>query len=391
MAISAFLTGAAAEVCVPLAERALAAEPYAAGIWDWTPDLPFLLVILARCDAYERRDAFLDQAIDRAQNRLAPAEILAYARLRSLGRMRQGRIAEAEADARLTMRPLGLLARGQAATYTAALIPPLVARGALAEAEQILADCPVDEIDDLDLLWLLEARAQLRTAQRRPADARRDLERLHTEAANRGMNCLGAYAWSADLAMLLPATGEEAAARELAAEHLVRARAFGAPSSVGHALCACGTVASGTAGLEHLEEAVAVLAEAPARLEHAQALLALGRAKRRVGQRRAAIELLGQALDLASRCGATPLATVSRAELQLAGARPRRERLWGREALTAAELRVATLAAQGASNAEIAQKLVVTRRTVETHLTSAYRKLDIKRRDELLAALAHDS
>ena len=390
-AISAFLMGAAAEVCVPLAERALAAEPYAAGIWDWTPDLPFLLVILAFCDTYERRDAFLDQAIDRAQNRLAPAEILAYARLRSLGRIRQGRIAEAEADARLTMRPLGLLARGQAATYTAALIPPLVARGALDEAEQILAACPVDEIDDLDLLWLLEARAQLRTAQRRPADARTDLERLHTEAANRQMNSLGARTWSADLAMLLHATGEEAAARELAAEHLVRARAFGAPSSLGHALRACGTLASGTAGLEHLEEAVAVLADTPARLEHAHALLALGSAKRRFGQRRGAIDLLGQALDLASRCGATPLAALSRAELQLAGARPRRERLWGREALTAAELRVATLAAQGASNAEIAQELVVTRRTVETHLTSAYRKLDIQRRDELGVALAPDS
>jgi len=147
----------------------------------------------------------------------------------------------------------------------------------------------------------------------------------------------------------------------------------------------------GKAGVEHLEEAVAVLADSPGRLEHAQALFTLGSAQRRLGQRRAAIQQLTQALDVASRCGATPLVTVSRGELQLAGARPRRERLWGREALTAAELRVATLAAQGASNAEIAQELVVTRRTVETHLTSAYRKLDIKRRDELRTALAPDN
>ena len=391
-AISAFWMGAAAEVCVPLAERALAAEPYAARAANWTPDLTFLLVILAFCDAYERRDAFLDQAIDRAQNRLAPAEIVAYARWRSFGRMRQGRIADAEADARLTMRPLELLARGQSATalYTAALIPPLVARGALKEAEQILAACPVDEIDDLDVLLLLEARAELRTAQRRLADARADLERLHKEAANRRMNSLGARTWSADLAILLHATGEELAARDLAAEQLVRARAFGARSSLGHALRASGSVASGTAGLEHLEEAVTILADSSARLEHAQALLTLGSAKRRLGHRRAAIDLLGQALDLASRCGATPLVAVSRAELQLAGARPRRERLSGPEALTAAELRVAILAAQGATNAEIAHELVVTRRTVETHLTSTYRKLDIKRRDELPAALLQD-
>lgn len=50
-----------------------------------------------------------------------------------------------------------------------------------------------------------------------------------------------------------------------------------------------------------------------------------------------------------------------------------------------------TLAAQGASNAEIAQELVVTRRTVESHLTSAHRKLGIKRRGDLAAALAADS
>ena len=386
-AISAFWTGAAADVCIHLAERALAAEPYAAGIWDWTPDLNFLLVILALCDAFERRDVFLDHAIDRAQNRLAPAEILAYARWRSFGRMRQGRIAEAEADARLTMRPLGLLARGQSAIYTATLIPPLVARGALAEAEQILAACPFDEIDDLDVVLLFEARAELRKAQRQLTHARADLERLHAEAANRQMNSLGAQTWSADLAMLLYATGEEAAARDLAAEQLVRARTFGAPSSLGRALRACGTVTGGTPGLEHLEEAVAVVSGTPARLEHAHALLALGSARRRLGHPRAAIDPLRQALDLAARCGATPLAAVSRSELQLAGARPRRERLWGREALTAAELRVATLAAQGASNPEIAHELVVTRRTVETHLTSAYRKLDIKHRDQLSAAL----
>ena len=50
-------------------------------------------------------------------------------------------------------------------------------------------------------------------------------------------------------------------------------------------------------------------------------------------------------------------------------ARPPPRAPWGREALTAAELRVATLAAQGASNADIARELVVTSRTAETYLT----------------------
>jgi DNA-binding NarL/FixJ family response regulator len=56
--------------------------------------------------------------------------------------------------------------------------------------------------------------------------------------------------------------------------------------------------------------------------------------------------------------------------------------------LTAQELRVARLAARGATNRDIAQQLFVTRRTIEIHLTSAYRKLNITSRHQLPAALA---
>jgi DNA-binding CsgD family transcriptional regulator len=63
-------------------------------------------------------------------------------------------------------------------------------------------------------------------------------------------------------------------------------------------------------------------------------------------------------------------------------------RLSGADALTPSERRVAELAAAGRSNPEIAHLLFVTRRTVETHLTSAYRKLDVRSRDELAARLS---
>ncbi len=51
--------------------------------------------------------------------------------------------------------------------------------------------------------------------------------------------------------------------------------------------------------------------------------------------------------------------------------------------LTPSERRIVDLAAGGATNAEIAQALFVTVKTVEMHLGNAYRKLGINSRREL--------
>ncbi len=59
----------------------------------------------------------------------------------------------------------------------------------------------------------------------------------------------------------------------------------------------------------------------------------------------------------------------------------------GPAALTGSERRIAELAAGGRTNSEIGELLHLARRSVETHLTHAYRKLGIRRRAELPAAL----
>ncbi|TML50310.1 MAG: helix-turn-helix transcriptional regulator, partial [Actinobacteria bacterium] len=85
----------------------------------------------------------------------------------------------------------------------------------------------------------------------------------------------------------------------------------------------------------------------------------------------------------AHTCGAKPLAERAHAELLATGARPRRLVLTGLDSLTPSERRVAAMAADGMTNREIAQALFVTPRTVEVHLSNAYRKLGISSRSQL--------
>jgi DNA-binding NarL/FixJ family response regulator len=172
----------------------------------------------------------------------------------------------------------------------------------------------------------------------------------------------------------------------VARDDLARARRFGAPWDLGRALRVLGRIER-EAGLEHLEEAVAVLAHSNARLEYAKALLALGAALRHARRPADSREPLRAALELATACGAPPLADAARSELYASGARPRVEALSGVAALTASERRVADLAAAGETNRDIAQALYVTPKTVEVHLSNAYRKLGVRSRRELPEAL----
>jgi DNA-binding CsgD family transcriptional regulator len=97
--------------------------------------------------------------------------------------------------------------------------------------------------------------------------------------------------------------------------------------------------------------------------------------------------MLRQAADAAYRVGAKPIASRGETELRATGAKPRRVVLTGLEALTAAERRSAELIADSLTDAQIAQTVFVTARTVEGHLTHVLLKLDVKARTELAAAL----
>jgi DNA-binding CsgD family transcriptional regulator len=162
-----------------------------------------------------------------------------------------------------------------------------------------------------------------------------------------------------------------------------------AKSSSSHAPGAL--IEGGKEGLALLEEAVEVLADSPAKLEHAKARTELGAALRRANRRSQARDHLRRAVELATICGALPLASRAESELLATGARPRRIALSGVDSLTPSERRVAELAAQGPTNREIAQALFVTPKTVEVHLSRVYRKLGISSRSQLAGALGESA
>ena len=191
--------------------------------------------------------------------------------------------------------------------------------------------------------------------------------------------------WRAEAVEALVILGETAEAQRLAREQLELSERLGTPGARGGALRVLARTI--TEPIPHLEQAVEMLASSPARLEHTRALVALGAAQRRANRRAEARAPLRRALEQADRSGMALLARRAREELNAIGARPRRSALSGPGALTPAEYRVAQLAARGHGNRAIAERLYVTQRTVETHLTHAFQKLDIRSRAELATAL----
>ena len=184
------------------------------------------------------------------------------------------------------------------------------------------------------------------------------------------------------------ALGNATEARRLANEQLELARGFGRPRQLGISLRASGLVEGGDTGLELLADAVCTLERSRSPLELARALSDYGGALRRAGRRVQARAELERALDLAHHCGARRIAARARDELIAAGAKPRRDAITGRDSLTAAELRVARLAAEGLTNRKIAQALFITTKTAKGHLSRVYLKLGISRRGELPGALS---
>lgn len=182
-------------------------------------------------------------------------------------------------------------------------------------------------------------------------------------------------------ARALHRAGEAGRAEQMCERHLEQARAWGAPSGLGRALALQAAVTGAASAPRLLREAAGVLEGSADLLTRASVLLRLAEAvaPRHEAEAEAALRT---SYELAVECGASRIADRAQELLGPAAAGvPTRGRL------TAAERMVAQMAVEGLTNQAIADTLGVSRRAVEKHLTSCYRKMSTSGRSGLASAL----
>jgi DNA-binding CsgD family transcriptional regulator len=380
-------TGASAAA---VGEAAEAAVRHPAAVEVKGPDSLWALncaVALLGAERFDVLESFLTRALSVVRTRgSAPGFALISTHLGRLAN-RLGDPRHAEAETRAALESGGLSGFYRFAT-SSVLMRSLIEQGRIEEAQEVYTATGLGEQmpDPRPMTPLLIVRGELRRAQgeldRAVADLRESVARIrrYTDRTSAGLD--GRLL----LAETLHELGRTDDAIQEAREALTIARAWGAPGALGDAERLYGLLLGGERGIDHLRQATERLAQTPARLSHARALIDLGAALRRAGRRGECREHLREGLERAEQSSANPLAARAREELAATGIRVPRRRIG--DPLTPSERRIVELAAAGESNPRIAQALFVTVKTVESHLANAYRKLGVSSRRELPAALA---
>lgn len=345
--------------------------------------------VLSWVDAYEENRTALEAAMDEARRRGSVLGFATASYCRGLVRQRTGDLRGALLDfqSALELRARGWTDFAVPAVAGAALAQ--VGLGRLEEAAALEPDLRVAArrggfVTAQPLAAAGIVRASFGDHEHALADYRAAAGLMGDNADNPSI-----VEWRELSVWSLLALGRDAEARELAEEALALARRWGAPRALGFALRTLAR-ASGH------EEAVALLTEAVDLLGSCGCTDYLLRTRTDLGARlleggaaeqEAAVDLLRNAVEQGRRTQVDPVARRAARLLVRAGhpvadpvADPART-------LTAGERRVAELATTGLTNRQIAQKLFVTVKAVEWHLSNAYRKLGIASRRDLADAL----
>ncbi len=241
--------------------------------------------------------------------------------------------------------------------------PDDVLVGAYATTAEALLELSLDRPDAT--IALLEPLSELPLAQHEPT----------------------AFLWEADLIEAYVRVGRRREAELLLSDFEQRAASIDRVWARAAAARCRGLVAPAGEIDQHFGAALALHEGVAMPFERARTQLIYGARLRRGKRAAAAQDQLRSGLAVFVLLLADPWAARTRREL--ASRSPRRAAGSAVEALlTPHELQVATLIGRGATNREAAAALFVSPKTIEYHLASIYRKLDVRSRTELAIELA---
>jgi DNA-binding CsgD family transcriptional regulator len=347
------------------------------------------VVALAATDHHDTAERVTQLAVERARERGALRAYVFAMTWRARIALLQGRLAETEELAEAALQAGTAASEWWAVVPVSVLLETFLDQGRTIDAANAWSATELGESMPAHrpLTPLLHARARLRLATGEYRKALADLaectRRLGGPAA--GISGVTELLHSAEAHWALE---DRQAAREAAGSAVDISRRFGAASSLGASL----RIQARLTDDEHLaRESVSLLEQSARRLEYARSLVDLGALLRRRGDRRESREPLRKGHELAESCGARGLAAHARDELAASGAHIPRKDPARRDQLTPSERRIAIIAAGGTTNREIAQSLFLTVKTVEMHLSNAYRKLGVRSRHALPEALGADA
>jgi DNA-binding CsgD family transcriptional regulator len=304
---------------------------------------------------------------------------------RALAHLHLGALAAAEADATeaLDLQSEAAGAEAVLGVCTAVAVRAGIELGRPPYDLKTLVDAVEADLDLLPDNQLVIAQGVLALTLGDPDEAAARFLVAGQDAPGWGRDCPTLVPWRSGAALALAALERNEEATALAEDEVEIASSAGLTGAQGAALRVLGRVGDPALRRSCFEDAVAALEHGPSPLDLAKGLLDVGAEMRRGGERTSSRALLERASALATACGSVLVADEARKELGSSVRRVSATPGAGIGSLTPSERRIADLAAAGNTNREIAQQLFLSPKTVETHMSSVFRKLDIRSRRRL--------
>jgi DNA-binding CsgD family transcriptional regulator len=394
------------------------------------------LSTLIYADRLDAATTWCQSFLAEAGNHQAPTWRALLMTIRAEVELRRGNLPQAEKDAQTALNLISTDGWGIAIGFPiATLLLAATGAGRYDVAARYLAvRVPAGMFETLPGLHYLHARGAYYLATHNHRSALRDFHACRQLMTTRNIDIPGLVPWRTSSAHAYLCLGDQRQAVHLVHEQLQRLQPQHQRTR-GITLRTLAAVSDVNKRPALLNEAVNALKQAGDRLELAHAFADLSRALYDLGEPNRARGMLRTAQHIARQCNALGLLRTLNPDgdtalpAPAAGAGPRvipaddpigvlvAAGATGDDAaagcssgdgsasraaaatstielniteLSAAERRVAALAAQGHTNREIASKLYVTISTVEQHLTRVYRKLKVNRRSQLSPGLHLD-